>query len=336
MQQATSPLAVTMGEPAGVGGELTLHAYAFRKEHHLPPFIAFDDPDRLRALAERCDLDVPIQEIESEEEALSVFHRRLPVFPIKLVTDVIYGKPDQANAFAVQDSIRQAVQWVKAGDCAAVITNPIHKATMQRAGFKHPGHTEYLAELAKIKTSPVMMLASPALRVVPLTVHTPLRDVPAALTVEKIVTVGSIILKELKAKFGIAQPRLAVSGLNPHAGEDGKLGEEEINIIKPAIAQLQKKDLGKITGPLAADMMFTSEARQNYDCALCMYHDQALIPLKTLDVWNGVNITLGLPFIRTSPDHGTALDIAGQNTVKPDSFIAAMHCANKLSKNSHA
>jgi 4-hydroxythreonine-4-phosphate dehydrogenase len=322
------PLVLTIGEPAGVGGEITLKAWLARNTETLPPFFVLDVPERLSAIASSLHLDVPIQAIAAPEDAVAVFAHALPVLPIALPQAVTPGKPDLANAPAVIAAITQAVEFVQQGRAAAIVTNPIQKETLYAAGFAHPGHTEYLAELAGGVT-PVMMLAGPGLRVVPVTIHEPLTTAIARLRSEDIVTAGRITAAGLKRDFGIAKPRLAVAGLNPHAGENGTIGREEIDIIMPAVKAL--RDLGiEVSGPAPADTLFHAAARQRYDAAICMYHDQALIPLKTINFDRGVNITLGLPFIRTSPDHGTACDIAGRGVANPESLIAAIQLASEL------
>jgi 4-hydroxythreonine-4-phosphate dehydrogenase len=323
-----APLVLTIGEPAGVGGEITLKAWHARNAGHLPPFFALDVPERLTQLAASLRLDVPVREIAAPEEAAAIFATALPVLPIALPHRVVPGKLDTGNAPAVIGAIRKAAEFVQQHRAAAIVTNPIQKETLYAAGFHHPGHTEYLAELAGGVT-PVMMLVGPELRVVPVTIHTPLRQAIAALRSKDIVTAASITVAGLKRDFGIAQPRLAIAGLNPHAGENGTIGREDIEIVAPAVNTL--RDLGiDVTGPMAADTMFHAAARRRYDAAICMYHDQALIPLKTLDFDRGVNVTLGLPFIRTSPDHGTALDIAGKGVANPASLIAAIALAGEL------
>jgi 4-hydroxythreonine-4-phosphate dehydrogenase len=324
----TAPLVLTIGEPAGVGGEITLKAWRARNTDHLPPFFVLDVPERLARLAAALKLDVPVRTIAAPEEAAAVFATALPVLPIALPHPVVPGTLDTANAPAVIAAIKQAVDFVQQGRAAAIVTNPIQKETLYAAGFKHPGHTEYLAELAGGVT-PVMMLAGPELRVVPVTIHTALRQAIAALRTEDIVTAAKITAAGLTRDFGIAKPRLAVAGLNPHAGENGTIGREDIEIVAPAVKALRAAGID-VTGPMAPDTMFHAAARQRYDVAICMYHDQALIPLKTLDFDRGVNITLGLPFIRTSPDHGTALDIAGKGVANPASLIAAIALAGEL------
>jgi 4-hydroxythreonine-4-phosphate dehydrogenase len=324
----SAPLALTLGEPAGIGGEITLKAWLARHAEHLPPFFVLDAPERLINLAAALRLDIPVRAIAAPEDAAAIFATALPVLPIALPRPVVPGKPDPGNAAAVIGAIASAVQFVQQGRAAAIVTNPIQKETLYAAGFRHPGHTEYLAELAGGMT-PVMMLAGPELRVVPVTVHQPLRDAVAQLRTSDIITAGKITAAALQRDFGIAKPRLAVAGLNPHAGENGTIGHEDIDIVLPAVTALRALGIA-VSGPLPADTMFHAAARRQYDVALCMYHDQALIPLKTLDFDRGVNVTLGLPFIRTSPDHGTACDIAGKGVAKPDSLIAAMALAGAL------
>jgi 4-hydroxythreonine-4-phosphate dehydrogenase len=322
------PLALTIGDPAGVGGEITLKAWQARNSERLPPFFVFDVPERLTQLAASLHLDVPVRAVTAPEDASAIFPNALPVLPITLPSPVVPGKLDTGNAPAVIGAITRAVEFVQQGRAAAIVTNPIQKETLYAAGFKHPGHTEYLAELAGGVT-PVMMLVGPELRVVPVTIHTPLRRAIESLRTEDIVTIGKITAAGLKRDFGIAKPRLAVAGLNPHAGENGTIGREDIEIVAPAVKALRAFGI-EVTGPMAPDTMFHAAARQRYDVAICMYHDQALIPLKTLDFYRGVNITLGLPFIRTSPDHGTALDIAGKGVANPASLIAAIALAGEL------
>jgi 4-hydroxythreonine-4-phosphate dehydrogenase len=322
------PIALTMGEPAGIGSELILKAWLGRQKHSLPAFFAIDDPHHLAQLAERLDWSVPITEIDTPEAAHDVFRTALPVLPLPLHVSATPGHPDGRNAGCVVASIRKAVDLVRAGQAGALVTNPIHKMTLYEAGFPHPGHTEYLAELAGAARS-VMMLVCPALRVVPVTTHIALREAIGRLSREEIVAVGRITHKALRHDFGIDHPRIMVSGLNPHAGEDGALGREETDIIAPAVADL--KALGIVaTGPAPADTLFHERAREGYDAALCMYHDQALIPLKTIDFHGGVNVTLGLPFVRTSPDHGTAFEIAGLGVADVTSLAAALTLADEL------
>ena len=322
------PLAVTMGEPAGIGGEIALKAWLGRDDG-VPPFYVIDDPDRLAALAADLDWAVPIRAITATSETGVTFPVALPVVPVRATVRARAGHPDPANAPAVVAAIDAAVDDVRSGDAAAMVTNPIHKDSLYRAGFRHPGHTEYLAELAGGGCTPIMMLVCPELRVVPVTIHLPLRRVADALNATAIVTAGRIVHAALRRDFGIVAPVLAVAGLNPHAGEAGGLGHEEIDIIAPAVAALRAEGVDA-RGPFSADTMFHVEARRSYDAALCMYHDQALIPIKTIDFDGGVNVTLGLPFVRTSPDHGTAFAIAGTGKARPASLIAALRLAARM------
>ncbi len=325
MSPTTLPLALTMGEPAGIGGEIALKAWLGRGEG-VPAFYLIDDPDRLEALARKLGWPAPVRPIAAAEEALGVFPEALPVLPIGMPVRGRPGHPDPADAAAILGAIIVAVADVGAARAAALVTNPIHKDSLYRAGFHHPGHTEYLAELAGIAEAPVMMLVCPALRVVPVTIHLALRRAVEDLRAPAIVHAGRAAAAALRRDFGVAAPVLAVAGLNPHAGEAGALGREEIDIIAPAVGELRAAGIDA-RGPLPPDTMFHAEARQGYDAALCMYHDQALIPIKTLDFHGGVNVTLGLPFVRTSPDHGTAFAIAGTGKARADSLIAALRLA---------
>ncbi|NIA70296.1 4-hydroxythreonine-4-phosphate dehydrogenase PdxA [Pelagibius litoralis] len=329
----TSPLALTMGEPSGIGGEIALKAWLQRKEHALSAFFLIDDPARVAGIAKSLGLAVPVLEISEPAACSASFDRGLPVLPLDEKVQAFPGRPSPDNAKAVLKSIRQATALTLTGAAAAVVTNPIHKSVLMNAGFGHPGHTEFLAELCSSKKRPVMMLACAALRVVPVTVHQPLQEVPASLTTELIVETAQTTVEALRNRFGIADPRLVVAGLNPHAGEDGRLGREDSEIIKPAVEALAAEGV-TISGPLAADSLFHPAARQCYDAAICMYHDQALIPIKTIDFERGVNVTLGLPIVRTSPDHGTALGIAGQGTASPASLLAALAMAGAMATHS--
>jgi len=323
------PLAITMGEPAGVGGELSLKAWLARSAG-TRPFFAIDDPPRLAALAGRLGLTVPVREIAAAAEASSVFATALPVLRVQLRVPVEPGRPDPANAAPTIAAIERAAKLARAGEIAGFATNPIQKKTLQDAGFRHPGHTEFLAELAG-GAEVAMMLACPALRVVPVTIHLSLADAVGALTPERIVRAGRITAAGLKSLFGIDRPRLVAAALNPHAGEQGAMGDEESRIIAPALATLRAEGVA-VRGPLPADTLFHPAARAGYDAALCMYHDQALIPIKTIDFSGGVNVTLGLPFVRTSPDHGTALDIAGTGRADAASLIAALAMADDMAR----
>jgi 4-hydroxythreonine-4-phosphate dehydrogenase len=320
-----------MGEPAGIGGDICLAAWSRRAEG-IPPFFAIDDPARLAALAERLGLAVPIHTISAPAEAAEAFSKALPVLPQPLAHAVVAGRPDPANAATVAAAIERAVRLVMAGEAAAVVTNPIHKQAMYEGGFRFPGHTEFLAELVGLGGREVMMLACPGLRVVPVTVHVALAEAVRSLTTAAIVAAGRTTAAALGRDFAIASPRLAVAGLNPHAGEGGAMGGEEAEIIAPAVAQLRAEGIDAF-GPLPPDTLFHTAARAGYDAVLCMYHDQALIPLKTIDFDRGVNITLGLPFVRTSPDHGTACDLAGSGTASPTSLMAALTTAAVIAAN---
>ncbi len=326
------PLALTLGEPAGIGPDITLLAWRRRTEHRLPPFYLLGDPDFLTRRAARLGLNVPVA-VVTPEAAATAFATALPVVRLETAVTAEAGHPDASSAPSAIEAIRRAVADVLDGRAAAVVTNPIAKAVLYRSGFAEPGHTEFLGTLAEEITGkaahPVMMLWSPELAVVPITIHLPLSEVPGRLTTELIVETGRIVARDLAQRFGIAHPRLAVAGLNPHAGEEGALGAEDRTIIVPAVAQLRAEGIDA-RGPLPADTMFHARARAGYDVALCMYHDQALIPIKTLAFDHGVNVTLGLPFVRTSPDHGTAFDIAGSGCADPTSLAEALKLAARL------
>jgi 4-hydroxythreonine-4-phosphate dehydrogenase len=325
------PLALTTGEPAGIGPDIAIQAWLRRKELKLPAFYVLGDRDLLKHRAKTLGLSIELADVRAEDAA-SAFADALPVVSTGHRATARPGQPDDTSAQAAISSIRQAVADVVDGHASAVVTNPIAKSVLYRAGFRHPGHTEFLAELAATAghtPQPVMMLWSPALAVVPATIHLPLRDAIAQLSSELIVTTARIVVGDLKTRFGVANPRLAVSGLNPHAGEDGLLGIEDSTIVAPAVETLRSEGI-EVRGPLPADTMFHEAARKTYDCAICMYHDQALIPIKTLAFENAVNVTLGLPFIRTSPDHGTAFDIAGTGKANPSSLIAALRLATRM------
>jgi 4-hydroxythreonine-4-phosphate dehydrogenase len=327
---ALAPIALSMGEPAGIGPEITLKAWLERKAENLPAFFAVGAPSLYRDLAAALDLDVTVAEIASPADAAPAFARALPVLPIPLTAKVEAGKLAPANAPAVMRAIDIACDFALSGAASAIVTNPIHKRALYEAGLEVPGHTEYLAGRTGGAT-PVMMLSCPGLRVVPVTVHNALKAVPALLTTAMIVEKGAILARALKRDFGIARPHVAVAGLNPHAGEEGHIGREEIDVIAPALDAIRAEG-AEVTGPLPPDTMFHAAARARYDAALCMYHDQALIPLKTIDFERGVNTTLGLPIVRTSPDHGTALDIAGRGVAHPGSLIEAIRLAHEIAR----
>ncbi|MBL4719685.1 MAG: 4-hydroxythreonine-4-phosphate dehydrogenase PdxA [Alphaproteobacteria bacterium] len=324
-----APIALTMGEPAGIGGEVTLKAWLARRDANLPCFFAIDDPDRLERLSRRLNWPIKIKPIDDPGEAPAVFGHALPVLARPLPGDVTPGVVNAQNAPAVISAIDAAIDLTLSGDACAMVTNPINKHALMTTGFKYAGHTDYLAERGG--GVPVMMLACPELRVVPLTVHASLRDAIDSLNADLIVEKTKIVSAALSQDFGISTPRIVIAGLNPHAGERGLLGTEELDFIEPAIEVLKRSGIS-VRGPVPSDTMFHDSARENYDAAICMYHDQALIPIKTLDFFNGVNITLGLNFIRTSPDHGTAFEIAGTGVADERSLVAALKTAASMAR----
>ncbi len=325
-------LALTLGEPAGIGPDIAIAAWLRRRELALPPFYLLADPDFLARRAKQIGSHVALAAVEPSAAA-ATFDRALPVVDIGVNITAEPGRPDDTSAPAALAAIQRAVDDVCAGAAAAVVTNPVAKSVLYRSGFAEPGHTEYLAKLAQDKTGvraqSVMLLWSPELAVVPVTIHLPLRDALGLLTEDLIVQTCRIVAHDMRNRFGIAQPRLAVAGLNPHAGEHGALGSEDIAIVRPAVERLVAEGIDA-RGPLPADSMFHQAARATYDVAIAMYHDQALIPIKTLAFEHAVNVTLGLPFVRTSPDHGTAFDIAGTGRADPTSLIAAIRLATRL------
>ena len=329
-------LVVSMGDAAGVGPDVTLMTWVERQAAAVPAFYVIADPELMARRARHMGLKVPIA-VVAPEEAPSAFETALPVVALKTSVSGEPGRANPADAGAVIAAIEAAVADIRAGRARAVVTNPISKDTLYQAGFRHPGHTEFLGELANAwgpgphsgLWRPVMMLAGPDLRTVPVTVHIALNLVAPRLTTEAIVATSRIVAADLASRFGIARPRLAIAGLNPHAGENGAMGREDIEIVAPAVAALKADGIDAI-GPLPADTMFSARARAGYDAAICMYHDQALIPVKTIAFDETVNVTLGLPFVRTSPDHGTAFDIAGTAKARPDSFQAALRLADRM------
>ena len=314
-------LALTMGDPAGIGPELILRAWRLLRDGG-PAFVALADPAQLAAL----DPGVPLQLISDPADA--EFAQGLPVLEVPLAAPATPGHADPRNAGATLASIERAVRLAQERAVTGVVTNPISKAVLYAAGFPHPGHTEFLGALTGC-ARPVMMLANDHLRVVPVTVHVSLRRAVEELTTEAILHAARTAAEALRQQFGLAAPRLAVAGLNPHAGEGGAMGDEEARIVQPAIDALRAEGL-QVSGPHPPDTLFTPGARAGYDVAICLYHDQALIPLKTLDMASGVNVTLGLPIVRTSPDHGTAFDIAGAGLADPASLLAALRLAARL------
>ena len=328
---ARRPLILTPGEPAGIGAEITIKSWhAGHKD-----ICVIESPNRLADIADKLGIPLSIRAITHPNQFLNG-NRSLHVIPIDWPVPPVFGSPNHQNGQIVVDSIAAAVEFCRSGAAIGMVTNPIQKATLYEAGFRHPGHTEFLASLASVdRGGPLMMLASDELRVVPLTVHIPLKDVAYSISKQSIITAAKLLNVSLKQFFGLSAPRIAIAGLNPHAGENSNIGSEDQVIIQPAITELQKSGL-KVTGPYPADTLFHEEARKSYDAVIGMYHDQVLIPLKTCNFFGAVNITLGLDFIRTSPDHGTGLDIAGYGTARPDSLMAAINMAQKMATTSIA
>jgi 4-hydroxythreonine-4-phosphate dehydrogenase len=322
MSSVIRPLAVSLGDPAGIGPEVVAKCWDGRSEFGLPPFAAVGDPRSVGNV-----WDGPIELIDDPRQADSVFDYALPLFQISAAEADVPGQPSVAGAHCSLDSLEIAVGLARSGSAAGVVTGPVSKEQLYSIGFSHPGQTEFVAERCGVSPGNVaMMLAGPTLRTVPVTTHLPLADVPHSLSAALIEARARTVLRGLQRNFGIAEPRLAISGLNPHAGEGGMLGREEVEIIAPAIDTLRSEGW-RVTGPHPADTMFHTAARARYDAALCMYHDQALVPLKALHFEDGVNVTLGLPIIRTAPDHGTAFDIAGQDLADPRPLAAAIRMA---------
>lgn len=311
-----------MGDSAGIGPEITAKAWKARALHSLPCFFAVGDPRAVQQV-----WDGPVVRIGAPDEAAAVFDDALPVISVGAGGTVTPGSPDVEGARAALESLELAVGVARSGAASGLVTGPVSKAQLYAIGFSHPGQTEFVAERCGVSgENAVMMLAGPTLRVVPITIHVPLADVPGLLTTELVLAKARVTARGLLRNFGIERPRLAFAGLNPHAGEGGALGREEIEILAPAIAQLRAEGIDA-TGPFAADGMFHARARAEFDAALCTYHDQALIPIKALHFDDGVNTTLGLPIVRTSPDHGTAFGIAGRNAANPGAMIAAIRMA---------
>lgn len=322
------PLAVALGDPAGIGPEIVAKAWDARKEQGLAPFFAVGDRRSIEAVWQG-----PIRVIASPDEAIEHFSTALPLIQIEDTGPIIPGQPDLAGARCALDSLEMAAGLARSSMVGGLVTAPVAKAQLYAIGFTHPGQTEFVAERCGVsKSNTIMMLAGPTLRAVPITTHMPLRDVADHVTVDLIVAKARATDRGLTRNFGIERPRLAIAGFNPHAGEQGAIGREEIDLIIPAVELLRAEGID-IVGPLAADTMFHARARAQYDCALCLYHDQALIPLKTLHFDEGVNMTLGLPIVRTAPDHGTAFAIAGKNEAHPGAMIAAIALAAEAARN---
>jgi 4-hydroxythreonine-4-phosphate dehydrogenase len=319
---ALPPLAVAMGDPAGIGPEIVAKAWARRREERLAPFFAIGDTRAVLTVWQG-----PVTRIDTPADAAAIFDEALPVLTVEDAGDIIPGQPDLEGARCALHSLELATGMTREGAAGALVTGPVSKSQLYQLGFTHPGQTEFVAERVGVSAAAtVMMLAGPTLRVVPVTTHVPLHRVPELLSVPLLVPKARVTARALVRDFGIASPRLAFAGLNPHAGESGAIGREEIDMLIPAIQILQSEGID-VTGPLAADTMFHGRARAMYDAAICCYHDQALVPLKTLHFDEGVNITLGLPIVRTSPDHGTAFGIAGQDRAEPGAMIAAIRLA---------
>ncbi len=325
------PIALTSGEPAGIAPELTALAWAELRDDERCRFFLIGDADYFATRAKAAGINARFTKIVSPDETERQFHSSLPVLHRPLPAAPVAGKISPLTAPAVIGAIDEAVALATNRQVSAVVTNPIQKEALYSAGFKHQGHTDYIAQLAGVAGQEVMMLVAAELRTVPVTVHIPLKDVAASLSQDLIIAQARVVAQDLKKYFGIAKPRIAVTGLNPHAGENGAMGHEEQSIITPAIEKLKREGI-TVTGPISADTAFHPQARAGYDAILCMYHDQALIPVKTLDFHGGVNVTLGLPFIRTSPDHGTALGLAGSGNANPQSLIAAIRLASQMAR----
>lgn len=326
---AELPLVVSLGDPAGVGPELIAAAWAQRDSAGLAPFVVASGAEVLAAAARSRGLSVPVREVFHPAEALECFDFMLPVLA-GADGDFTPGVPGRAGAELALASLTEATELVRGGDCSGLVTGPIAKSLLAEVGFEHPGQTEFVAAACGVAADDaVMMLAGPNLRTVPLTVHVALSAVPGLITADLILRKARIVAGALRQDYGIANPRIAIAALNPHAGEDGRMGHEDLSVIAPAVAALQAEGIAA-TGPHPADALFTPRARATYDVALCMYHDQALVPLKALDFDEGVNVTLGLPVVRTSPDHGTAFNIAGKGLADPGATIAAIRMAGEI------
>ncbi len=330
------PLVVTMGEPAGIGLDTVIMAWQALRQSPDQAFVLLGDAELLQSRAASLGQVISVKTVNSSAESAAIFGSALPVLHRNLPNPPKAGHIDPRNAPAVVSLIEEAVELALQQQCSGIVTCPIQKETLYGAGFQFEGHTDFLAHLARLaghQATPVMMLVAGDLRTVPVTIHIPLKDVPGALTTQSIIDQTRIVNRDLRLRFGIAVPRIGMTGLNPHAGEAGTIGTEEMTTISPAIAALKAEGMN-VVGPLPGDTAFHAEARAGFDAIVCMYHDQALIPVKTLDFHGGVNVTLGLPFIRASPDHGTALSLAGTGTANPRSLISAMELAHKMAARS--
>ncbi len=327
IEPALAPLAVSLGDPAGIGPEVIAKAWAIRAAHRLPAFFAIGDRRSLEAV-----WDGPIAQIQRPSEAPALFETALPLLQVDDPGEIEPGLPNLAGARCALDSVEMAVGLARSGAASGLVTGPVAKSQLYAIGFRHPGQTEFVAERCGVAAENVaMMMVGPDLRTVPVTIHRPISKVSETLSQELIVSRARTVVRGLMRDFGVARPRLAIAGLNPHAGENGSMGREELDIIGPAIAQLREDGIDA-SGPHSADTMFHAAARAGYDAAICMYHDQALIPLKTLYFDTGVNVTLGLPVLRTSPDHGTAFGIAGRGEANPRAMIAAISLAGQCAR----
>ncbi len=324
---------LTAGDPASISTEITIKAIEAQKINKNINLVAITDPSFVEEYKKLIRSNVKINEVTDKIKFSDYKDDYLNIVPIKLNNKVEYGKPDLKNFYFTKLSIIKTIEILKNSIASAIVTNPINKYIMYKSGFNFEGHTDFLGSLSTKKKNPVMMLVTNELKTLPLTIHVPLKKVSQLITKELINTKIKIAVDDLKTFFDIKKPSIVVTGLNPHAGENGNLGDEEIKVIKPAIDELKKLKSISISGPISADIVFSSDKRYHYDLAVCMYHDQALIPIKTLDFQNGVNVTLGLDFIRTSPDHGTGFDIAGKNLANPQSLISAINLAYEMSKN---
>jgi 4-hydroxythreonine-4-phosphate dehydrogenase len=319
-----APLAVALGDPAGIGPEVTAKAWARRYQDKLPPFFAVGDARSVQSV-----WDGPVVRISDPADAVRIFRDALPIVQVEDAGPIVPGQPNLEGARCALDSLEMAAGLARADGAAGLVTAPVSKTQLYGIGFVHPGQTEFVAERCGVAHErAVMMLAGPTLRTIPITIHVAIKDVPQKLTTDLIVTRAEVADRGLRRDFGVANPRLVIAGLNPHAGENGALGREEIDIILPALDRLREQGIA-VEGPLSADTMFNARSRAHYDVALCPYHDQALIPIKTLHFDDGVNVTLGLPIIRTSPDHGTAFGIAGRDIAEPGAMIAAIRMAGE-------